>query len=110
MRKQKHEEIATQMAELHSEELLDDIVSEEATPAAAQPTQPVRRPPAKKPKKHVAAPAVNARYAGVSFSAENACVFKWQQISVGTTYKAMSVGTTPRARTGIVLVPVTCEH
>lgn len=44
------------------------------------------------------------------YAAEDACVFKWKQIAVGTEYKAMSVGKTPRARTGIVLVPIKAQR
>ena len=44
------------------------------------------------------------------YAPENSCVFKWKKIEVGTVYKAMSVGRTPRSRTGIVLVPINSGH
>lgn len=94
---QKHEEIATQALETNEDDIEDS--SEQQVEAV--------KPPAKKKK---SAPKRTDKYAGITFAAENACVFKWEQINVGTTYKAMSVGMTPRSRTGLVLVPVSCTH
>jgi hypothetical protein len=60
----------------------------------------------KKRKKQKAAKAEKAAHDAPQYADEDACVFKWKQIAVGTEYKAMSVGKTPRSRTGIVLVPI----
>lgn len=101
---------ADEQAAEEPEDFDDDI--EESSEAQAAPvpaaTQPTPKPAAKKVKKaHPATvPKDLMKLAGVEYPPEYACVFKWQQIDVGRTYKAMSVGKTPRSRTGIVLVPL----
>ena len=43
---------------------------------------------------------------GKHFPEEDSCCYNWKQIQVGRKYKAMSVGTESRSRTGLVLVPL----
>lgn len=89
-KKVKRDEAPQTQAEDVEDEIIDSSEAHD-TPA----TQPAAKRTKKQPVK-----------TGKHFAEEDSCCYNWKQIQVGRKYKAMSVGTESRSRTGLVLVPL----